>query len=90
MADLFSVLLVLFYKRPVCFARSCSCYYTGTHYCFSETVLTKVAVVFVSISMLKIEQGIINQSTTKPPVWKRYNDYVSVCGKQAKTLIASQ
>ena len=56
------------HARPVCFARSCSCYYTGTHYFFGETVLTKVAVVFVNISMLKIEQGIINQSTTKPSI----------------------
>ena len=41
------------HARPVCFARSCSCYYTGAHYCFCETVLTKVAVVFVNIFMLK-------------------------------------
>ena len=78
------------HARPVCFARSCSCYYTGAHYCFCETMLTKVAVVFVNIFMLKKEQGIINQSTTKPSIYKRYNDFVSVCGKQAKILIASQ
>ena len=78
------------HARPVCFARSCSCYYTGTHYCFCETVLTKVAVVFVNIFMLKIEQGIINRSRTKLSIYKRYNDFVSVCGKQAKILIASQ
>ena len=76
--------------RPVCFARSCSCYHTGTQYCFSETVLTKVPVVFTNIFMLKMEQDNFNQSSTKPPVWKRYNDDVSVCGKQVKTFIASQ
>lgn len=59
------------HAQLVCFACRCSYRHPDTHSCFLETTYS------MSIfSWQKLKQSIVNQSTIKPPVWKRYMEDV--------------